>query len=141
MSCVSFLMSQISTFISRVNSARGLAVIAVTAAIFSSACGGEGSGSPPVSSPPPPQPTGPGQPAIAETGGIPSGFHVVWADEFDTAGLPDSAKWSYDIERNAAGWFNNELQYYANARLENSSIEGGLLVITARREDLSTAAR
>ena len=139
MSRMSFLMSQISTFISPVNSARWSAVIAVTAAVFSSACGGGGSGSPPVSSPPPPQPAGPGQPAIAETGGIPSGFHVVWADEFDTAGLPDSAKWSYDIERNAAGWFNNELQYYGNARLENSRIEAGFLVITARREDLSTA--
>jgi hypothetical protein len=41
---------------------------------------------------------------------------LVWSDEFDVAGLPDPAKWSYDIERNAAGWFNNELQYYGNAR-------------------------
>lgn len=132
-------MSQISTFISRANSARWLAVIAVTAAIFSSACGGEGSDSPPVSSPEPPQPAGPGTPGISETGGIPSGFRLVWSDEFDVAGLPDSTKWGYDIERNAAGWYNNELQYYGNARLENSRVEGGLLAITARREDLSAA--
>ena len=139
MSCMSFWMSQISSFISRANSARWLAVIAVTAALFSSACGGEGPGSPPVSSPDPPQPTGPGAPAISETGGIPSGFRLVWADEFDVPGLPDSAKWNYDIERNAAGWYNNELQYYGNARLENSRVESGMLAITARREDLSTA--
>ena len=132
-------MSQISNFVSQWNSARRLAVIAVTAALFSSACGGGGSDSPPVPSPPPPQPAGPGQPAISETGGIPNGFRVVWADEFDTAGLPDTSKWSYDIDRNSAGWYNNELQYYANARLENSRVEGGSLVITARREDLSTA--
>jgi beta-glucanase (GH16 family) len=131
-------MSQISTFM-HVNSARWLGVIAATTALFSSACGGEGSGSPPVSSPTPSQPAGPGTPAISEIGGIPAGFRVVWSDEFSAAGLPDPAKWSYDTERNSAGWYNNELQYYGNARLENSSVENGLLMITARREDLSTA--
>src|SRR5436189_1208067 len=93
MSRMSFFMSPISTFISQTNSARGLGVIAVTAALFSSACGGEGNGSPPVSTPNPPQPTGPGTPGISENGGIPAGFRLVWADEFDVAGLPDSTKW------------------------------------------------
>jgi len=138
MSRMSFLMSQISTFISQTNSARWLGVIAVTTALFSSACGGGGAGSPPVSPPPPPQPTGPGTPAISETGGIPASFRLVWSDEFADAGLPDATKWNYDTERNAAGWYNNELQYYGNARLENSSVANGLLTITARREDLST---
>ena len=63
----------------------------------------------------------------------------MWSDEFDATGLPDGSKWSYDIDRNAAGWYNNELQYYGNARAENSQVENGMLVITARREDLSTA--
>ena len=139
MSCMSFLMSLISTFISQTNSARWLGVIAVTTALFSSACGGEGPGSPPVSPPTPPQPTGPGVPAISETGGIPAGFRLVWSDEFADAGLPDATKWNYDTERNAAGWYNNELQYYGNARLANSSVTNSLLAITARREDLSTA--
>ena len=62
----------------------------------------------------------------------------MWADEFDVAGMPNASRWSYDTERNSAGWYNNELQYYANARPENSRVENGLLVITARREDLST---
>ena len=92
MSCMSFLMSPISTFISQTNSARWLGVIAVTTAIFSSACGGEGTGSPPVSPPTPPQPTGPGTPAISETGGIPAGFSLVWSDEFADAGLPDAGE-------------------------------------------------
>jgi beta-glucanase (GH16 family) len=105
--------------------------------MLSSACGGEGNGSPPVSSPAPPQPTGPGAPGISETGGIPAGARLVWADEFDVAGLPAADKWSYDTERNAAGWFNNELQYYADARPENSRVVNGMLEITARREDLS----
>ena len=116
-----------------------LAPTVVTSAFFWSACGGEGPGSPPVSSPNPPQQTGPGTPAISEAGGIPGGYRLVWSDDFSTAGLPDAAKWSYDTERNAAGWYNNELQYYGNARPENSVVESGLLVITARREDLSTA--
>jgi beta-glucanase (GH16 family) len=133
-------MSPISTFISRANSARWLGVVAITAAIFSSACGGGGAGSPPVSTPPPPQPTGPGTPAINEAGGIPAGFGLVWSDEFEAAGLPDSSKWAFDTDRNFAGWYNNELQYYAAARAENSRVENGNLVITARREDLSTAA-
>jgi beta-glucanase (GH16 family) len=63
----------------------------------------------------------------------------VWADEFEVDGLPDPAKWNYDIERNFLGWYNNELQYYSNARLENSRVTGGSLIITARKEDLSAA--
>lgn len=114
-------------------------VLALAVATLSSACGGEGTGSPPVSSPAPPQPTGPGTPDISETGGIPTGARLVWADEFDVAGLPDASKWGYDTDRNFLGWYNNELQYYSNARPENSRVENGTLVITARKEDLSTA--
>jgi beta-glucanase (GH16 family) len=118
---------------------RGCApLVALAAALLSSACGGEGTGSPPVSTPTPPQPTGPGTPAISETGGLPPGANLVWSDEFDVAGLPNAAKWGYDTERNSAGWYNNELQYYSNARIDNSRVENGLLVLTARREDLST---
>ena len=75
---------------------------------------------------------------ISETGGIPGGARLVWSDEFDGAGLPDATRWNYDTERNSAGWYNNELQYYGNARPENSRVESGMLLITARREDLST---
>ena len=140
MSCMSPPMSRISRGIARLfPGLSGRApLLALAVALLSSACGGEGTGSPPVSSPSPPQPTGPGTPGINEAGGIPAGLRLAWSDEFDVAGLPDASKWSYDVERNAAGWYNNELQYYASARAENSRVENGALVITARREDLST---
>lgn len=72
----------------------------------------------------------------------PCGYRLVWSDEFDsvTVGLPDAAKWDYDVDRNSAGWYNNELQYYANARLQNSSVSNGTLKISALREDLTAAA-
>jgi beta-glucanase (GH16 family) len=67
---------------------------------------------------------------------VPAGWKLTWSDEFDRDGLPDPAKWAYDTAYNKQGWFNNELQYYARARLENSRVEGGRLIITARRERL-----
>lgn len=69
----------------------------------------------------------------------PAAMTLVWSDEFDTDGLPDPNKWDYDTERNALGWYNNELQYYARGRPENSRVEGGRLIITARKEELRTA--
>jgi beta-glucanase (GH16 family) len=71
---------------------------------------------------------------------VPAGFNLVWSDEFTASGLPDASKWAYDTDRNRDGWFNNELQYYANARLQNSSVSNGVLSITAIRERLSSAA-
>lgn len=70
---------------------------------------------------------------------VPAGYRLVWSDEFSTPGLPDSSKWAYDTFRNPVGWFNNELQYYAAARLENSGIADGVLTITAIRERLGSA--
>ena len=71
---------------------------------------------------------------------VPAGFNLVWSDEFTALGLPDSSKWAYDTYRNRDGWFNGELQYYANARLQNSSMANGVLSITAIKERLSSAA-
>jgi beta-glucanase (GH16 family) len=62
---------------------------------------------------------------------------LVWQDEFEGSGLPDPARWAYDTFRNRPGWFNNERQYYSAARLENSEVRDGRLVITARLESLS----
>jgi len=31
---------------------------------------------------------------------------MVWSDEFDYTGLPDSTKWIYDTEENSEGWGN-----------------------------------
>ena len=59
-------------------------------------------------------------------------WRLVWSDEFDTAGLPDPAKWHYDT--GGHGWGNNELQFYTERRLENARVESGRLIVEARRE-------
>jgi beta-glucanase (GH16 family) len=60
----------------------------------------------------------------------PIGGAPVWADEFDRDGLPDRARWGYEV-----GFIrNNERQYYTRERAENARVENGLLVIEARRE-------
>ena len=60
----------------------------------------------------------------------PSNWKLVWADEFNYNGLPDSAKWNYDV--GGKGWGNNELQYYTNADTNNALVHNGALEITAR---------
>ena len=76
---------------------------------------------------------------VVESGELP-GWTLVWRDEFDQPGLPDSTKWVFDTEYNQRGWWNGELQYYSQNRRENAEVVNGKLVITARRERLTTAA-
>jgi len=64
----------------------------------------------------------------------PAVYHMVWSDEFEKGGLPDTTKWSYDTRGNANGWGNNELQYYTANRMENAKVENGVLVLTALKE-------
>ena len=52
-------------------------------------------------------------------------------DNFDGDEL-DTSVWTYDIGTGTNGWGNNELQYY---REENVTVENGMLMITAKRED------
>ncbi len=61
-------------------------------------------------------------------------FELVWQDEFDYTGLPDSTKWLYDTEGNDAGWGNNEAQVYTIAKKENAHVENGILSIRAVNE-------
>lgn len=68
------------------------------------------------------------------------GWTLVWQDEFNTPGLPDSSKWIYDTEYNQRGWWNGELQYYSANRLENARVADGKLLITARQERLTSAS-
>jgi beta-glucanase (GH16 family) len=74
-------------------------------------------------------------PAI-EPNHAPAGYALVFGDEFNAGTMPDPTKWDYATERNAEGWFNQEKQYYARARAENSRIENGSLIIEARAETL-----
>lgn len=61
-------------------------------------------------------------------------WKLVWADEFDKNGLPDTTRWNYDTRGNSYGWGNNEAQWYTVARPENARIENGILIITAIKE-------
>ena len=58
----------------------------------------------------------------------------VWRDEFDGSGRPDASKWGYDL--GGDGWGNNELQVYTD-RIDNASVDDGVLTITAKKEALS----
>src|SRR4051794_14409885 len=61
-------------------------------------------------------------------------WQLSWYDEFAQADgtLPDSTKWGYDI--GGGGYGNNELESYTS-RTNNVRIEGGQLVIEARKEN------
>ncbi len=69
----------------------------------------------------------------------PTYTNLVWSDEFNNDGLPDPAKWGYDIGTGSGGWGNQELQYYT-ARAENAVCEGGVLKIKAIKESYSGSA-
>ena len=65
-----------------------------------------------------------GQPLAAKN------WSLVWSDEFDNPGLPDPAKWDYEV-----GFVRNgESQYYTKGRPENARVEDGALVIEGRKE-------
>ncbi|ARS40744.1 hypothetical protein CA265_14195 [Sphingobacteriaceae bacterium GW460-11-11-14-LB5] len=60
---------------------------------------------------------------------------LVWADEFNYKGLPDSTKWDYEV-----GFVRNkEPQYYTKARLENARVANGNLIIEAKKENYKDA--
>jgi beta-glucanase (GH16 family) len=62
-------------------------------------------------------------------------WRLVWSDEFETEGLPDSSRWNYE-----EGFVrNNELQYYTRERLENARVENGFLILEARKESYRNA--
>jgi beta-glucanase (GH16 family) len=63
-------------------------------------------------------------------------WQLVWSDEFDYQGLPDSTKWDYDLGSDN-GWGNNELEYYTK-RAENARVENGHLTIEARKENVES---
>lgn len=58
---------------------------------------------------------------------------LIWNDEFNRKGLPDSTKWNYDY--GGSGFGNEESQFYTKKRLENARVEKGKLIIEARKED------
>lgn len=62
-------------------------------------------------------------------------WKLVWSDEFEYTGLPDSTKWSFDTHGNSYGWGNNELQWYTDKNINNARVCNGILRITALKEE------
>jgi beta-glucanase (GH16 family) len=69
-------------------------------------------------------------PAAAQELDAPPGWKPAWRDEFDGDAL-DASSWGFDL--GAGGWGNGEAERYTS-RPENIRVEGGALVIEARRE-------
>ncbi len=74
-------------------------------------------------------------PAQTNRGTINKKWKLVWSDEFNYIGLPDSTKWKYDTEGNAANWGNFEDQQYTIGKLENGRVENGKLYIIALKKE------
>ena len=68
---------------------------------------------------------------------------IIWEDNFDIDGAPNSSNWTFEIGDGSAqgipGWGNNELQYYTD-RTENIKVENGNLIITARKENFASSS-
>lgn len=62
-------------------------------------------------------------------------WKLVWADEFNYTGLPDTTKWIHEV----GNIRNQELEFYTYRRLENSNVENGQLHIIARKENYQKA--
>ena len=66
---------------------------------------------------------------IAGTEG--ASWQLVWEDNFEKEGLPDTDIWAYE-----EGYVRNkEAQYYTKARKKNARVENGNLIIEARKDN------
>ena len=71
-----------------------------------------------------------GQAETADCIEPPQGMHLVWHDEFDYAGRPDSSKWDFEH-----GFVRNqELQWY---QPQNAVVADGVLRISALKEQVA----
>lgn len=64
-------------------------------------------------------------------------WELVWADEFNYEGLPDSSKWIYEY---GPPYKNQEQQFYAKEDLKYSRVENGNLIIEAHKEQREGAS-
>ena len=65
------------------------------------------------------------------------GPRLVWSEEFDYQGAPDTTHWAYDLGDGCpqiCGWGNNERQFYTTD-LANARVAEGQLVIEAHQTD------
>jgi beta-glucanase (GH16 family) len=55
---------------------------------------------------------------------------LAWQDEFEGSEL-NLADWTFELGNGSGGWGNNEKEYY---RKENTTLQDGYLIITAKKE-------
>lgn len=58
---------------------------------------------------------------------------LIWSDEFNYNGLPDSTKWNFEVGK---AKYNNEPQYYTKDT-DNVKVSNGKLTITCRIKDVA----
>lgn len=63
-------------------------------------------------------------------------WKLIWHDEFNYSGLPDSTRWSYDTAGNKIRWGNNELQHYTAFDSTNVIVKDGKMTITAHNQEM-----
>lgn len=60
--------------------------------------------------------------------------NLVWSDEFNTNGAVNSSNWFQQTQLpDGVSWYNGEAQHYTNRQV-NSSVNNGILSITAKKE-------
>src|SRR5262245_37026855 len=67
---------------------------------------------------------------------------LIWSDEFNYIGQPDSTKWNYDLGDgcpNVCGWGNGESQFYTRDS-KNVRVENDRLIIEAHHDSLGGKA-
>jgi beta-glucanase (GH16 family) len=67
-------------------------------------------------------------------------WNLVWQEEFNYKGLPDTIKWNYDTRGNEFGWGNNEKQWYNVANIINTEVSNGTLKIRAIKDSAGNKA-
>lgn len=60
------------------------------------------------------------------------GYTLLYSDEFNGTGKPDSTKWTF--EARPKGWVNGEQQTYTDATRDNAVLRDGNLVITGKKD-------
>jgi len=63
------------------------------------------------------------------------GMTLAWEENFDGTSL-STQNWTFETGTGSGGWGNNELQYY---RRENTTLQDGHLVITAKEESFGSS--
>jgi len=64
--------------------------------------------------------------------------NLIWSDEFNYTGQPDTTKWNYDLGDgcpNVCGWGNDELEFYTKDK-KNVRVVNGSLIIEAHKDSL-----